>query len=354
MEPTNLNKGLFSRKDWEAYLKGEKKLQDNLSEAGKDALEGLTAGQFSAAELQSLENQLWKKSFYQRHEGLIKFIVPMTLGVILGGSVFVLLSPKERKEEVTPILLDQTDESNAVPPVERTRDVVVVRKPPSIKVQIEGSVEKQTVFDEKVPEPSFSQLPIKGIQMISPVGKPKEVKLKFSSIQVPLFYVGQYKWVDYEKLFPEQYRENRLSGTEALFENKYPIREESNYYPMTKPSYKAKVAWAISYLEKGKYPQALKEMRQLLNAMPEDVNLNFYTGILEFQLGEFELALKHFELTKTIYPPLFSQEAAWYQALCLKELGRKEEAKQRLVEIQDMEGFYSQDAVKELQELDAK
>jgi hypothetical protein len=354
MEPTNLNKGLFSRKDWEAYLKGDKKLQGNLSDAGKEALEGLTTGQFSAAELHRLENQLWKKSFYQRHEGLIKFMVPLILGVILGGGVFVLLSPIERMEEIAPLNLDHTDESTAVPPIERSRDAVIVTEPLSIKVQIEGSVEKKTVFEEKVPEPSFSQLPIKGIQMISPVGKPKEVKLKFSTIQVPLFYVGQYKWVDYEKLFPEQYRENRLSGTEALFENKYPIREESNYYPMTKPSYKAKVAWAISYLEKGKYPQALKEMRHLLNAMPEDVNLNFYTGILEFQLGEFELALKHFELTKTIYPPLFNQEAAWYQALCLKELRRKEEAKQRLVEIQDMEGFYSQDAAKELEELDAK
>jgi tetratricopeptide (TPR) repeat protein len=159
--------------------------------------------------------------------------------------------------------------------------------------------------------------------------------------------------VDYEKLFPEQYRENRLSGTEALFENKYPIREESNYYPMNKPSYRAKVSWATSYLEKRKYPQALKEMKQLLNLMPEDVNLNFYSGILEFQIGEFDSALKRFELTKTIYPPLFYQEAAWYQALCLKELGRNEEAKQRLVEIVSMDGFYSQDAAKELEEMDA-
>jgi len=354
MEPTNLNKGLFSRKDWEAYLKGDKKFQGNLSNAGKEALEGLAAGNFSSFELQGFENQLWKKSFYQRYEGLLKFMVPLVLGVILGGSFFLLFSPNERKEEITPLLLDKTNESTTVPPVERSRDVVVATESPTIKVQIEGIVEKKTVFEEKVPEPSFSQLPIKGIQMISPVGKPREVKLKFSTIQVPLFYVGQYKWVDYEKLFPEQYRENRLSGTEALFENKYPIREESNYYPMTKPSYKSKVSWATSYLEKGKYPQALREMRQLLNSMPEDVNLIFYTGILEFQVGKFELALKHFELTKTIYPPLFNQEAAWYQALCLKELGRKEEAKQRLVEILDMEGFYSKDAAKELEEMNDK
>jgi hypothetical protein len=354
MEPTNLNKGLFSRKDWEAYLQGDDTLQGNLSDGGKEALDGLTGGQFSASELQRFENQLWKKSFYQRYEGLIKFMVPMVLGVILGGSIFLLISTQERKEELAPVLFDHTEESTAILPAERTQEVVIASETPTIKVQIEGNVEKQTVFEEKATEPSFSQLPIKGIQMISPVGKPKEVKLKFSTIQVPLFYVGQYKWVDYEKLFPEKYRENRLSGTEALFENKYPIREESNYYPMTKPSYKAKVAWATSYLEKGKYPQALKEMRQLLNSMPEDVNLNFYTGILEFQVGQFEEALKCFESTKSIYPPLFNQEAAWYQALCLKELGRKEEAKQRFTEIFDMEGFYSQDAAKALEELDTK
>jgi hypothetical protein len=35
-------------------------------------------------------------------------------------------------------------------------------------------------------------------------------------------------------------------------------------------------------------------------------------------------------------------------------LGRKEEAKQRLVEILDMEGFYSKDAAKELEEMNDK
>ncbi|MBX7180677.1 MAG: tetratricopeptide repeat protein [Bacteroidia bacterium] len=354
MKPTNLNKGFFTRKDYELHSQGKQLLDGKISDQGKEALEGLLEGEFSTQKLLELESVLWKPTFYDRYRTTIQFSTTLLLGILLGIGGILFFGDIKKEPLSRELPLNQSDESSAVPLVERTRDISTTISSKGIHTQMEGPIEKKEIEQEIQGEIKYSELPTKGIPMLVPVGRPNEVKLKVSTIQVPLFYVGQYKWVDYEKLYPEQYKEIELSGTEAIFENKFKVRVENGYTPIQRTSYRTKVGVAMYYLEKGKMEGALKEMKRLLTDRPDDVNLNFYSGILTYQKGDYESALEFFKNVKSAYPPLFEQEALWYEGLCLKELGRTESALKIFREVQLYDGFYSIDASKEINKLEGK
>lgn len=352
MKPTNLNKGLFTRKDFELHSHGKQKLNERLSDHGKEALDGLIAGGFTVKDLEEIEHELWKPTFYQKYASTIQLSITLIIGILLGVGGILLINPRGNDKATEQIPLNQSDESFATPLIEKRRELTSKMPTKGFQIQIEGKMEKKEIIQEKEREAIISQLPTKGVPMIVPLGKPKEVKLKVSTIQVPLFYVGQYKWVDYEKLFPDQYEEKELSGTEAIFENKFKVRVENGYTPFQKKSYRNRVEVATYYLEKGKIEQALKEMKRGLNEMPEDVNLNFYSGIISFQKEDYKSALEYFRNVKGSYPPLFEQEALWYEGLCLKEIGEIESALRIFKEIQSYDGFYSRDAEEEIKKIE--
>lgn len=354
MKPTNLNKGLFSRSDYEFHSQGKHLLDDKISEQGKEALEGLLEGEFSTQELMKMESELWKPTFYQKYRMSIQFSTTLLLGILLGVGGILLLRDKSDEPISKELPLNQSDESSAAPLIEKLREVSPTISTKGIHTQMEGPIEKKEIEPEIKGEIKYSELPTKGIPMLVPVGRPNEVKLKVSTIQVPLFYVGQYKWVDYEKLYPEQYKEIELSGTEAIFENKFKVRVENGYTPIQRIRYKTQVGVAMYYLEKGKMEGALMEMKRLLTERPEDVNLNFYSGILTYKKGDYESALVYFKNVKSAYPPLFEQEALWYEGLCLKELGRMDAALKIFKEVQSYDGYYSLDASVEINKLEGK
>ncbi len=91
---------------------------------------------------------------------------------------------------------------------------------------------------------------------------------------------------------------------------------------------------------------ALLELRFLLDQYPDDVNALFYAGLCAYNIGAYERAENFLARTATHRIDTFDEEAQWYHALALEQLGDHSGAQQAFARIAAQGGFYATRAAK--------
>ncbi len=109
--------------------------------------------------------------------------------------------------------------------------------------------------------------------------------------------------------------------------------------------------FAMEPFLKGSYKTCAKRLAFLQALYPSDVNVLFYTGLCQYNLGLYEEAASRFRAA-TVHPiGIFREEGQWYQALAFTKLDRIEDAAWLLKDISAQGGFYAKQANAHLQAL---
>ncbi len=157
----------------------------------------------------------------------------------------------------------------------------------------------------------------------------------------PAYLNSEPEGQNYVKSLPAS-QERPFRSPSVLFQ-KY-VNSESE-----EPSYIDQFDRALRAIKKERYGKAKKELLGI--NMESDVNLLFYLGLCEYHLNEFESAGKNFERSRQHLVQSFYEEATWYLAASLLEMGQKEEAIHLYKEILLRNGHYSPMAASRLARL---
>ena len=121
-------------------------------------------------------------------------------------------------------------------------------------------------------------------------------------------------------------------------------QETINYYRMLER--------ALVLLKRGKLEKSERIFASLQYLFPKDENVLFYRGLVNYKLGDFGYALSNWKQILEENESLFSEESAWYSALALMQLNQLDKAKLELDAIVKSEGFYKEQAISKLSEIE--
>lgn len=128
----------------------------------------------------------------------------------------------------------------------------------------------------------------------------------------------------------------------------YRLTDEMKLSKTHKFTYKEYLKKSLEKLSRQKYSSALSHFETILDHYPQDVNAQFYSGFSLFNMGKFEKSLKYFDKAIHNSFDFFYEDAQWYKALTLEELGKYQEAKLLFKKIYKERGFYANQAFKKI------
>lgn len=105
----------------------------------------------------------------------------------------------------------------------------------------------------------------------------------------------------------------------------------------------------LTAFREGNYFASLRSIDELEEKIASsDVNIQFYRGLVFFELSRYTEALANFEKAEQNIIPVFREEAMWYGALSMAAHGDLASAKQRFREIASAGGHYADRAQQRL------
>lgn len=168
------------------------------------------------------------------------------------------------------------------------------------------------------------------------------------SSNVGTLFLSRLLVVDYTNIYTKEITvpNFELTGTTADKENK----SDNGASELAVNSYTQKITY-VDFLEetqakfrRNKFKDALKDYRTILNHYSNDVNAHFYMALCYFNINKQKKAIQHFDRVLNHDFNTFYEEAKWYKAMSLHELGKISKCITILNEIATENGFYAKKA----------
>lgn len=122
--------------------------------------------------------------------------------------------------------------------------------------------------------------------------------------------------------------------------------------PDVEPDFYKMWSVGLNAFTRGNYQLALSAIKELEeNTTTNDVNIQFYRGLVFYELSRFPEAIAQFEKAQHNIIPTFRQEAVWYIALSMAANGDSQKANQLFREIANAGGHYANRAQKRLKRI---
>jgi len=168
---------------------------------------------------------------------------------------------------------------------------------------------------------------------------------------VQIAHIYDYKVADYSELRAGGWKpiEQIQTGTLANQENRDSKSSELNESTDTKAiPYMEYLAQCMNEFDRGRYAAAYVNFSLILKQYPTDVNAQFYGSMSMFKDGKYQEALEGFDMVLKNMISVFNEESRFYKAKSLKALGRLDEAKLLFEKIIRDNGFYANEASREI------
>ena len=168
---------------------------------------------------------------------------------------------------------------------------------------------------------------------------------------VQIAHIYDYKVADYSELRAGGWKPiaQIQSGTLASQENRDSKTSDVTENSETKAiPYMDYLTQCMNEFDQSRYSSAATHFALVLKQYPTDVNAQFYGSMSLYRDGKYQEALDGFDSVLKNMISVFNEEARFYKAKSLKALGRQEEAKQIFEKIIRENGFYAEDARKEI------
>lgn len=176
---------------------------------------------------------------------------------------------------------------------------------------------------------------------------PIEIKQKttYTLIKAKTKAIAYYTFlaVDYSVIYTHSIPiETTLSGTDASMANRQDAGVDITDGGINKTvSYKEFLKESLYYLKQKNYTLAIQHFNTILRHYPNDANAEFYLGYALFNQGNYESAIPYFNEAMNNGFDFFYEDAQWFKANCLENMGRLKEAKSLYDEIKNKGGYYS-------------
>ena len=168
------------------------------------------------------------------------------------------------------------------------------------------------------------------------------------SSNIGTLFLSRLLVVDYTNIYTKEITvpNFELTGTTADKENK----TDNGGSELDVNTYTQKITY-VNFLQetqskfrRNKFKEALKDYRTILNHYSNDVNAHFYMALCYFNINKQKKAIQHFDRVLSHEFNTFHEEAKWYKAISLHELGKTSKCITILNEIATENGFYAKKA----------
>jgi tetratricopeptide (TPR) repeat protein len=109
-------------------------------------------------------------------------------------------------------------------------------------------------------------------------------------------------------------------------------------------SYIEALKLALVEYENKNYDEAIKQLKDIEKVYPNDKNVDFYTGISNYNLSNYRAAVNSLEALTTDESGVFNEEAEYYSALSYYKSGKVKKGISMLENISSNGGFYADNA----------
>lgn len=171
--------------------------------------------------------------------------------------------------------------------------------------------------------------------------------------------IGNYKVIDYNYQLAdaepvlEKNGETKSGSLPAQFENEDKAKEvkaEEQTQVKTVP-YEEVLRQAFENIDNGNYAQALEKFNLILHNYPGDLNAVFYSGLVYYNLGNYDKAMLNFNQVTAAGNNHLFDESNWYKALTYQKKNENEKARHLFRTISKKDNFYQKQAVRKLEEM---
>lgn len=319
----------------------KRSLEKTMQETDLNYLSSVAFEQFSVSnsEIDSL-NQLIDKKTKGGSSSFNTIFISVLCGLLIGISVFFVIFQKNKNH---PSVYQSLTEEKAQHKLENNISSTDTLFPEIETKEIEHY---NTIADhvEEIAVPEILEtLPSKPLEFKTPE-KDEEEDLVFQfTANAPVVFIHNMKVTNYRLYYfknsyaidlnmntgvPAQY------GSQADIETAY--LNKSNTYLAHKIIKKA-----MRFFYSKSLTNCIEELTMLYDFNHDDANAQFYLGMSYYQLGKYNVAKNFFQKNLDNINNIFHQESEYYQALCLLNLKRNEEAVKQLQIIVNNKGFYS-------------
>ena len=172
-----------------------------------------------------------------------------------------------------------------------------------------------------------------------------------STVAISIIKVLNYKMADYTVIRSSHWE--KFSTDDIGVPANFSSEEEKIKFQKENPG---KVVPYIDYItqcirayDEHKHKVALQRFGVVLKQYPDDVNAQFYSAMSYFDSMDYEKAIPLFQKVEKNHINTFDEEAFFYHAKCLKAQGDIDGANSLFVKVVQMNGFYRERAITEMQ-----
>jgi tetratricopeptide (TPR) repeat protein len=144
---------------------------------------------------------------------------------------------------------------------------------------------------------------------------------------------------------------SREYTNEQLFERYYKPYESNMTFRSADNELNPDLVLAMQLYENENYNEALKLFERILQNDPKRVGLNFYSGISQMEIKEYDQAGRSFNKVIDDRYNMYMEQAEWYLSLCYIITNQDDKAVRLLEKISSDNGFFHKEAVKLLRKL---
>jgi hypothetical protein len=314
------------------------------------AMSGFLASPEALNDVSSIRAEIAQRS------GMSSF--SMTSKVIMGTAflavaalVTVLALPKaEVKKEQLPTVAEtkittpnQTTEKFPAPARDEhfiNPQAPAPRPKPATVASVEDSAETQLPewvqpMDAKPPQPLLPE-------EVQP-GKPQP------EYNAPFVYILDLKITGFETYYRKNITldDQPLHGVPAQFGNEDDIEKGDDETKRSVPADRI-LREALQSFNEGRYGRSISKFDLLLKSNAQDVNALFYTGVSYVRLEMPDKAIPYLDRVLAETNNVFHEEALWYKALALHNLGDREGSVKLFKQIASQPGYYQTKAKEKL------
>ena len=300
---------------------------------------------FKPEDTHLLKNQIRMRTQATKAQGYF-YLMCLLVGVFLGLNLFFVIDTPA-PEKVTSVKENELE----LPKPEQIAaelvlglDTVSITKENFIKVNAKIAIKTATPSSSVLID-SIDELLPKQIDL-STLNRSEweQQKIRFI-INSPVFYLHDLKISNYMLLYFKKNRYVPLSGIGADNTTNRDYNQQQNHLKDAAVYYlHDEIAKAMLLFKKGKYDDCLVTLNLIAGYNNEDINCDFYRGMCYYYKKNYAVALEFLE--KCIGKPnnSFLQEADYYKALSLYEMGEREKAGSIFKQIVEDGEFYAQKA----------
>jgi hypothetical protein len=297
-------------------------------------------------------NKKVKDRTFSYNNGIYFGFISLIIGIFIGVSIFFMIDNKPvlySSNFSNKVLNDTLPEIKNIQPETIVIDTVNVVK--------ESFIQSHSVVDHVIDNngntyynaiDSVVMIPSRSIDVSGMLDKKmSESRIKYIA-NAPIVYIHDLKVTNYTLLYfkKNQYVKLPLKGAlsvayankEDLNKNRMAVKQGADYY------LHEEFANALLAFKKADYGQAIYSLNIISSYNNNDINCNFYLGMSYYYIKNYDKAIELLEKGIADQNNSFLQEAMYYNALALYEMGEKEKALEKFKLIADEGEFYSEKA----------